>query len=295
MREVGLGQKVDVAEGTPKVLAVARPAVPTALTADSERQAAQRATPVFAVRELNRTFGSGADAVFAVKDVSFELYQNEVVALVGESGSGKSTLARMLLRLLKPTSGQMFLGGEDVLRGSKAVYWRTVQAVFQDPFGSFNQFYSVRRVLVSALGVLAKRPSRAERELRLKAALEQVGLSPSLLDKRPYELSGGQRQRVMIARALMLKPQLLIADEPTSMLDASLRVSILNQLKDVRDATGITILLITHDLGQAYYVSDRLLVMHKGEIVESGPTEEVVEKSRHPYTRQLIAHVPTLH
>lgn len=251
--------------------------------------------PLLTVRDLSRTFGSGADAVTAVKNVSFELYPGEIVALVGESGSGKSTLARLLLRLLKPTTGDIQLLGKDVIHGPKAAYWRDVQAVFQDPFASFNQFYSVRRVLLSALGVLTKKPSRAECETRLQTALAQVGLSKSLLEKRPYELSGGQRQRVMMARALMLAPKLLIADEPTSMLDASLRVSILNQLKDVRDATGATLLLITHDLGQAYYVSDRLLVMYKGELVESGPTEQVVERSEHPYTRALIADVPTLH
>ncbi len=251
--------------------------------------------PLLSVQNLNRTFGSGADEVAAVKDVSFELYPGEIVALVGESGSGKSTLARLLLRLLKPTSGEIRLSGKDVIHGPKTAYWRDVQAVFQDPFASFNQFYSVKRVLLSALGVLSKRPNSAERDRRLKAALAQVGLSESLLTKRPYELSGGQRQRVMMARALMLEPKLLIADEPTSMLDASLRVSILNQLKGVRDATGTTLLLITHDLGQAYYVSDRLLVMYKGELVESGPTERVVAESQHPYTRSLIADVPTLH
>jgi len=257
--------------------------------------AAQNAQPLLAVRGLSRTFGSGADAVTAVKNVSFELYPGEIAALVGESGSGKSTLARLLLRLLAPTSGEIELLGQNVTKGPKAAYWREVQAVFQDPFASFNQFYSVRRLLLSSLGVLERRPPRAEREARLRAALAQVGLSESLLEKRPYELSGGQRQRVMMARALMLKPRLLIADEPTSMLDASLRVSILNQLKDVRDATRTTLLLITHDLGQAYYVSDRLLVMYKGELVESGPTERVVEESQHPYTRALIADVPTLH
>lgn len=251
--------------------------------------------PVLEARGLGSTFGTGKNAVEAVKDVSFGLFQNEIVALVGESGSGKSTLARLVLRLLKPTTGQLLLNGQDVLTGPKRAYWSDVQAVFQDPFASFNQFYTVRRLLVSALGVLPRRLTRAEQEARLKGALAQVGLSESLLNKRPFELSGGQRQRVMIARALMLRPKLLVADEPTSMLDASLRVSILNGLKDVRDATGITILLITHDLGQAYYVSDRLLVMYKGELVESGATEEVVERSQHPYTRQLIAHVPTLH
>lgn len=256
---------------------------------------ATEAEPLLSVRNLTRTFGSGDNEVTAVKDVSFELYPGEIVALVGESGSGKSTLARLLLRLLAPTSGDIELSGQNVIKGQKHVYWREVQAVFQDPFASFNQFYSVRRVLLSALGVLKKQPGRAEKERRLKEALSQVGLSESLLDKHPYELSGGQRQRVMMARALMLKPELLIADEPTSMLDASLRVSILNQLKDVRDATGTTLLLITHDLGQAYYVSDRLLVMYRGELVESGPTEQVVAQSQHPYTRSLIADVPTLH
>ncbi len=251
--------------------------------------------PLLRVQNLNRTFGLGADAVAAVKDVSFELYPGEIVALVGESGSGKSTLARILLRLLKPTSGEITLAGKDVVSGSKTAYWRDVQAVFQDPFASFNQFYNVRRVLLSALGVLPRGLSRAERNTRLETALSQVGLSQSLLNKRPFELSGGQRQRVMMARALMLEPKLLIADEPTSMLDASLRVSILNQLKTVRDTTGTTLLLITHDLGQAYYVSDRLLVMYKGELVESGPTEQVVAESQHPYTRSLIADVPTLH
>lgn len=264
-------------------------------TARPTVQTFSQTQPLLAVRDLSRTFGTGSNAVTAVKNVSFELYPGEIVALVGESGSGKSTLARLLLRLMAPTSGTIELLGNDVTKGPKTAYWREVQAVFQDPFASFNQFYSVRRVLLSSLGVLAKRPGRAEQETRLKTALSQVGLSESLLNKRPYELSGGQRQRVMMARALMLAPRLLIADEPTSMLDASLRVSILNQLKDVRDATGATLLLITHDLGQAYYVSDRLLVMYKGELVETGPTEEVVAHSEHPYTRSLIADVPTLH
>ena len=256
---------------------------------------AVKVEPLLTVRQLTKTFGSGQNAVTAVKDVSFELFPGEIVALVGESGSGKSTLARLLLRLLAPTAGDIELSGQNVTKGHKRDYWRDVQAVFQDPFASFNQFYNVRRVLLSALGVLKKQPNRAERDRRLKEALAQVGLSESLLNKRPYELSGGQRQRVMMARALMLKPELLIADEPTSMLDASLRVSILNQLKDVRDATGTTLLLITHDLGQAYYVSDRLLVMYRGELVESGPTEQVVAGSQHPYTQSLIADVPTLH
>lgn len=261
----------------------------------SKKVADEKAKPLLTVRKLTKTFGSGEGAVTAVNNVSLELYPGEIVALVGESGSGKSTLARLLLRLLAPTSGDIELSGQNVTKGPKHVYWREVQAVFQDPFASFNQFYNVRRVLLSALGVLKKQPNRAEKERRLKEALAQVGLSESLLNKRPFELSGGQRQRVMMARALMLKPELLIADEPTSMLDASLRVSILNQLKDVRDATGTTLLLITHDLGQAYYVSDRLLVMYKGELVESGPTEQVVAQSQHPYTRSLIADVPTLH
>jgi ABC-type oligopeptide transport system ATPase subunit len=250
------------------------------------------------VTGLTRSFGSGARAVTAVDHVSFPLAPGEIVALVGESGSGKSTLARVLLRLLDPTGGTFSLDGRDVtrLRGrALRAYWRDVQAVFQDPFSSFNQFFPSRRLLESSLGVLEHQPAAAERESRMQEATRQVGLNPDVLDKWPHQLSGGQRQRIMLARALMLRPRLLIADEPTSMLDASLRATILNLLGELRQRHGMTVLFITHDIGQASYVSDRVLVMRSGALVEDGPTDQVLWNPRHEYTRRLLADVPRLH
>jgi peptide/nickel transport system ATP-binding protein len=259
---------------------------------------AERTTSLLEVSGLSRTFGAGARGVRAVDRVSFSLDDRAIVALVGESGSGKSTLARMLLRLLDSTGGSFSLAGRDVTRlrgaGLKA-YWRQVQAVFQDPFASFNQFFPARRLLLGALPLLERPPRGAARDARIAEAVEQVGLSTDLLDKWPHQLSGGQRQRMMLARALLLRPRLLIADEPTSMLDASLRVTILNLLRDLRDQHGMSVLFITHDLGQASYVSDRVLVMRSGELVESGPTEDVLWKPTHEYTRRLLADVPRLH
>lgn len=256
---------------------------------------------VLEARELTRVFGQGAQAVRAVNRVSFTVHPGEIVSIVGESGSGKSTLARLLLRLLEPTSGQLLLDGRDVtkLHGAGALrpFWRQVQGVFQDPFASFNQFYSVGRVLTKTLALLdGAKLSHTERIERFSTVLRNVGLDPDdVLPKWPHQLSGGQLQRVMIARALMVEPAILIADESTSMLDASLRVTILNLLRDLRDQYRMAILFITHDIGQAYYVSDRILVMYRGELVEQGPVETVLGSPQHPYTQQLMADVPRLH
>jgi ABC-type oligopeptide transport system ATPase subunit len=250
------------------------------------------------VSELTRTFGSGSGAVAAVDHVSFSIQAGEIVALVGESGSGKSTLARVLLRLLDATQGTFRLAGRDVTRlrgGALKAYWREVQAVFQDPFSSFNQFFPTKRLLYDALGIFERPLRPAEREARIAEAIERVGLGADLLDKWPHQLSGGQRQRMMLARALLVGPRLLIADEPTSMLDASLRVTILNLLRALRDDLGMTVLFITHDLGQAGYLSDRVLVMNKGELVESGKTDDVLWSPQHEYTRRLLSDVPRLH
>ncbi|MCX7622640.1 MAG: ABC transporter ATP-binding protein [Thermomicrobium sp.] len=255
-------------------------------------------TALLEVEGLTRRFGSGRNVVTAVKDVSFTLAPGEIVAIVGESGSGKSTLARLILRLLPPTAGTIRfaeLGDVTRLRGGQLRrYWQHVQAVFQDPFATFNQFFTVRRFLLRSLGILDDPPQGTARDKAIAAALQAVGLEPSdVLPKWPHQLSGGQRQRLMIARTLLLRPRLVVADEPTSMLDASLRVTVLNLLAELRQH-GTSILFITHDLGQAFYLADRLLVMYQGEIVEHGPVEAVLSAPRHPYTQRLLADVPRL-
>lgn len=260
---------------------------------------AQPSPHLLEVRGLTRVFGQGATALRAVDNVSFAVEAGEILAIVGESGSGKSTLARMVLRLLEPTAGQIVLGGRDAvkLRGPRHLkgYWRTVQGIFQDPFASFNQFYSVDHMLQKTMGLLDPRPSGRERYERVGAALRSVGLDPAdVLHKWPHQLSGGQLQRVTIARALVVEPRILVADESTSMLDASLRVTILNLLSGLRQKYGMSILFITHDIGQANYLADRILVMYRGELVEQGPVEQVLESPKHPYTQRLLADVPRL-
>lgn len=252
-------------------------------------------TEVLRAENVNKIFGRGANTVHAVQDVSFTVAEREVVTIVGESGSGKSTLARMVLGLLPITSGTFTFQGKDVTNLSgpgRTAYWRDVQAVFQDPFSSFNQFFTVRRLLNRSLRLL---DSNVGKE-RLEESLNYVGLTGAdVLDRYPHQLSGGQRQRIMIARALMLRPKVLVADEATSMLDASLRVNVLNVLHDLRDELGMTILFITHDIGQACYVSDRVLVMENGVMVEQGTTDEVIFNPQHEYTRKLLSDVPRLH
>lgn len=249
-------------------------------------------------RNVTRVFGHGEHAVRAVDDVSFTLHHKEIVTIVGESGSGKSTLARLVLRLLDPTSGSITLDGKDVTKlkgGALRPYWRDVQAVFQDPFSAFNQFFTVERVLTRSLKLLSNGVEQRAGNL-MRESLEHVGLEPDeVLQKWPHQLSGGQRQRVMIARALMMRPRILVADEATSMLDASLRANILNVLADLRRDYDMTILFITHDIGQACYISDRVLVMSQGEMVEQGPTDDVIFNPKHEYTQRLLADVPRLH
>jgi peptide/nickel transport system ATP-binding protein len=256
-------------------------------------------TPLLEGREISRTFGHGEEMIRAVDKVSFSVQPGEIVTIVGESGSGKTTLARVLLRLLDPTDGTILLNGQDVtgLRSSKEfkAYWQKVQGVFQDCFAAFNQFYTVRRSLEKALNVLDTRLPKKERLERVEASLLEVGLDPAdILKKWPHQLSGGQLQRVMVARALTVSPILLIADEPTSMLDASLRVTVLNLLLELRKRHNMGIIFITHDLGQANYVSDRILVMYRGEMVEQGPVETILANPQHEYTQRLLADVPRL-
>ncbi|MEM0153047.1 MAG: ABC transporter ATP-binding protein [Ignisphaera sp.] len=225
----------------------------------------------------------------------------EIVSLVGESGSSKTTTAKMILRLERPTSGRILFNGKDVwndLRTYEDVLWyrRMVQGIIQDPYGAFNAFYRVDRVFKQMFKFL---PQELEPEKRWKAtakALREVGLNPHhILGKYPHELSGGEKQRVMIARALLINPMLLVADEPVSMLDATLRSGILKLLMKLRDERGLSILFITHDMGLAHYVSDRILVMYKGRIVEEGTPNEIIESPKHPYTKRLIYDIPLLY
>jgi peptide/nickel transport system ATP-binding protein len=254
------------------------------------------------VRGLTKEFPAGnsllgRSRVHAVEDVTFALRPGTVTALVGESGSGKSTVARLLARLYDPTSGAVLFEGTDVTRSRRRRdvrrYRSQVQMIFQDPFGSLNPVKTIRHHLVRPLKIHGLVP-RDRIDERLHELLETVGLVPAekYLKKYPHELSGGQRQRVAIARALAVEPKVLIADEPTSMLDVSIRAGILNLMLDLKERKRLALLYVTHDLASARYVADSVLVMYAGQIVEQGPVERVLQTPLHPYTRLLLASVP---
>jgi oligopeptide/dipeptide ABC transporter ATP-binding protein len=243
----------------------------------------------------SRIFGA-ARPVVAVEDVNFAVDRGQAVALVGESGSGKSTIARILLRLERPDAGRILLDGEDVLAREPAraslSYRRRVQMVFQDPFGSLNRAHDVAHHVVRPL-LRHRRATKADAYPKALELLRTVGLEPAeeFISRRPDELSGGQRQRVAIARALAVDPDLLIADEPTSMLDVSIRMGILTLLTRLRRDRRLGMLLITHDIASARYLADRVVVLFRGRIVESGPADELVVDPAHPYTRALLASI----
>jgi peptide/nickel transport system ATP-binding protein len=239
---------------------------------------------------------SGGEVVHAVEDVSLVLDGARVTAVVGESGSGKSTLARMLCRLLKPTSGQLLIGGRPVPRAGRGrrEYARQVQMVLQDPFSSLNPVHDVRYHLARPLQVHGLIEPGTTLDDAVRALLERVALTPAdqFIGKYPHELSGGQRQRVAIARALAVRPRVLLADEPVSMLDVSIRLGILNLLGDLRDADQLAILYITHDIASARYLADTIVVMYAGRVVESGPAMAVTDQPAHPYTQLLLSAAP---
>ena len=236
----------------------------------------------------------GRQSFDAVREVSFSLpvERPEVFAIIGESGSGKTTLARMILNMITPTGGSIRFRGGDLTalrrRSERLGFMKQVQPIFQNPFEAFNPLKRVDRyLLISAKSFLGAR-SHSERERAADGALNKVGLSLAEIRRRfPHELSGGQLQRVAIARALISEPSLLVADEPVSMVDASLRMSIVNLFRTLRDDLGVSIIYITHDLATAYYISDRIIIMRKGEVVESGPARSVLDKPKHPYSQLL--------
>ncbi|CAB49853.1 ABC transporter ATP-binding protein [Pyrococcus abyssi] len=254
------------------------------------------------VQNLTKIFTSGLIGgyqVRAVDGVSFTINEGEIVSLVGESGSGKTTIGKLILRLLTPTSGRILFEGKDIMKFSKkelkTYYYRKVQAVFQDPFASFNPLHQVDKVFHMIFDSYFPDLGREEREEMIDKALEEVGLNPSeVRGKYPHQLSGGQLQRILIARALLLKPRLLIADEAVSMLDASTRIDVLNLLGEFRDKYGTSVLFITHDLALGYYISDSTIIMYRGTIVEMGETEKVFHNPLHPYTKMLLESVPDL-
>lgn len=244
---------------------------------------------------LAKTFRVNGRDVHAVRDVSLSVAAGEAVGIVGESGCGKTTTARMLLRLEDPTAGTISFEGTDITRlrgGGLRAFRARAQLVFQNPFDALNPRFTIRRALAEPLrnfGVPA-----AEHEVRIEAVMERVRLTPSSawLDRHPHELSGGQLQRVVLARALIPGPRLIVADEPVSMLDVSVRAGILNLLLAARDELGLAAVYISHDLALIRYVCERTLVMYLGRVVEEGPTAELIEAPAHPYTNALVAAVP---
>jgi peptide/nickel transport system ATP-binding protein len=253
------------------------------------------------LKAVGKVYGGGlfgARANAALRDVSLTFSANRprIVAVVGESGSGKTTLAQILLGFLSPSSGEVLYEGKDVARldptGQRA-FRRSVQAVLQDPFSAFNPFYKVDHALTVPLRSFGLGTSDAERRQMMRDACEQVGLNPDdTLGRFPHQLSGGQRQRLMVARALMLSPRLIVADEPVSMVDASLRATILGNVAALRNNHGISVVYITHDLTTAYHIADSVLVLYRGHVVEAGDVEAVLKSPQHPYTQLLIDSVP---
>jgi peptide/nickel transport system ATP-binding protein len=234
----------------------------------------------------------------AVDDVSISIGERQIVALAGESGSGKSTLARLLARLYKPTGGEIFYQGKPLSaarsRADLLRYRGDVPMVFQDPFASINPVFRVSHGVLRCLKLHRPELSADQRRAEAERVFEAVGLSPAaeVLQRFPHELSGGQRQRVGFAQALALRPKLILADEPVSMLDVSIRIGLLNLMSQLRDEQGVSILYITHDIASARYVADRLIIMYGARIAEQGPSEEVLASPRHPYTQLLLSAVP---
>lgn len=235
--------------------------------------------------------------VHAIDDVTFTVQKGEILAVVGESGCGKSTLALTLMGLEKPTTGQIHIAGQEITAlNNKAMRTvrRHIQMIFQDPYESLNPVMTIGDIVAEPLHVHRLAKNKAERQERVVRAMEDAGLKPAanFMHRLPHELSGGQRQRVVIAGALVLEPNVLLADEPVSMLDVSIRAEILNLLLDLRQRRGISILMITHDLGTVGYVADRIAVMYLGRLVEIGPAAQILQNPQHPYTKALLSVVP---
>ncbi len=249
---------------------------------------------------VTKVFGLGRQKTVAVDHVDFKFYEGEVVSIVGESGSGKTTLSKMLLGLISVTEGEIYFEGRkrDISTPKKKQeYWKNIQAIFQDPFSAYNIFRKVDSVLLDCIRMRGggNLPHAKKVEL-MGEACSFVNLKfEELTNKYPFELSGGQMQRLMIARVFLLKPKILLADEPTSMIDACSRATILDELMKLRNEIGMTIIFITHDIGLAYYVSDTVYIMEHGKFVECDCADEVILHPKAGYTKRLICDVPKIH
>jgi len=235
--------------------------------------------------------------VTAVDDVSFTVPEGKTVGLVGESGSGKTTIARALVKLQTATAGRMLYRGQNIvpMRDHDFLPLRKeIQMVFQDPFGSLNPRLTIGQTLAEPMEIHFPGRTTADRKERAAALLQKVGLNPDYLGRRPREFSGGQRQRIGIARALAVEPRIIICDEAVSALDVSIQAQIINLLQDLQEELGLTYLFIGHDLAVVEHISDEILVLHHGKLVESGPAEQVCQAPQHDYTKRLLAAVPTL-
>jgi oligopeptide/dipeptide ABC transporter ATP-binding protein len=258
--------------------------------------------PLLRTDKLTRHFTIGnafsRTSLHAVDDADLVINEREIVALAGESGSGKSTIARLLAMVYTPTSGEIYFRGRPLsrLRSRKDVmaYRGEVPMVFQDPFSSLNPAYRISHGILRGLKLHRPDLTAAQQQEEAERVLEVVGLTPAddVLTRYPYEFSGGQRQRVGFAQALACRPKLILADEPVSMLDVSIRIGVLNLMAGLREKEGVSFLYITHDIASARYVADRLVIMYAGHIVENGPTEEVLRNPKHPYTQLLLSAVP---
>ena len=265
-------------------------------------QALDGGEPLLRVERLSRHFKIGnalsRATLHAVDDASFSVDERQIVAVAGESGSGKSTVARVLAKIYKPTSGEVYFQGKPLSaiksRRDRLRYSGQVPMVFQDPFSSINPVFRVSHGVMRALKLHRPELTNEQREAEAVRVFDAVGLNPGaeVLQRYPHELSGGQRQRVGFAQALAMRPKLILADEPVSMLDVSIRIGLLNVMARLRDTERVSILYITHDLASARYVTDRLIIMYAGHIVETGSAEDVLSTPRHPYTELLLAAAP---
>ena len=255
---------------------------------------------ILQINNISKYYGNKSSLTKAIDNISLSVDKGEFVAIMGSSGSGKTTLSKMLLGLISVTEGEVFFQGKprDIkTRSKKKEYWKGIQAIFQDPFSSFNVFNKIDSVLLDCINMRGGKKLPYEKKVEMMTeACSFVNLKfDELTNKYPFELSGGQMQRLMIARIFLLKPKILLADEPTSMIDACSRATILDMLMKLREETNMTIIFITHDIGLAYYVSDNVYIMEHGKFVEHGSAEDVILHPKAPYTKRLISDVPQIY